>query len=125
MKISHIDHLVLTVADLDATCEFYSRVLSMEVVTFGGGRRALSFGHQKINLHQHGHEFEPKAARPTPGSVDICLIAETQISDVLAYLKACNVAVEQGPIARTGAKGSINSVYFRDPDSNLIEISNY
>ena len=125
MKISHIDHLVLTVADLDATCEFYSRVLSMEVVTFGGGRRALSFGHQKINLHQHGHEFEPKAARPTPGSVDICLIAETQISDVLAYLKACNVAVEQGPIARTGAKGPINSVYFRDPDSNLIEISNY
>jgi len=125
MKISHIDHLVLTVADLDATCEFYSRVLSMEVVTFGGGRRALSFGHQKINLHQHGHEFEPKAARPTPGSVDICLITETQISDVLAQLKACNVAVEQGPIARTGAKGSINSVYFRDPDSNLIEISNY
>jgi catechol 2,3-dioxygenase-like lactoylglutathione lyase family enzyme len=100
-------------------------VLSMEVVTFGGGRRALSFGYQKINLHQHGHEFEPKAARPTPGSVDICLIAGTQISDVLAYLKACNVAVEQGPIARTGAKGSINSVYFRDPDSNLIEISNY
>jgi len=125
MKISHIDHLVLTVADLDATCEFYSRVLSMEVVTFGGGRRALSFGHQKINLHQHGHEFEPKAARPTPGSVDICLITETQISDVLAQLKACNVAVEQGPIARTGAKGPINSVYFRDPDSNLIEISNY
>jgi catechol 2,3-dioxygenase-like lactoylglutathione lyase family enzyme len=125
IRIDRLDHLVLTVADVEATCAFYARVLGMAVVTFGEGRKALSFGRQKINLHQAGHEFEPKAQRPTPGSADLCLIAEGALADVQAHLAACGVAVEQGPVARTGALGPIRSVYFRDPDLNLIEVSTY
>jgi catechol 2,3-dioxygenase-like lactoylglutathione lyase family enzyme len=125
IRIDRLDHLVLTVADVEATCAFYARVLGMAVVTFGEGRKALSFGRQKINLHQAGHEFEPKAQRPTPGSADLCLIAEAALADVQAHLAACGVAMEQGPVARTGALGPIRSVYFRDPDLNLIEVSTY
>lgn len=125
MKIDSLDHLVLTVKDIDATCEFYSKALGMEVVTFGGGRKALSFGSQKINLHQQGHEFEPKAQRPTPGSGDLCLITSVPLREVLAHLAACDVKVIEGPVQRTGARGPIVSVYFRDPDMNLIEVSNY
>jgi len=125
MRIERIDHIVLTVADIAATCEFYARVLGMEIVTFGGGRTALAFGRQKINLHLQGHEFEPKAARPTPGSADLCLIASTPLAEVVDHLRRCNVAVSEGPVARTGATGPIESVYFRDPDANLIEVSNY
>ncbi len=125
MQISRIDHIVLTVADIDATCEFYSRALNMQVLTFGAGRIALSFGQQKINLHQSGKEFEPKAKRPTPGSADICLITETPISQVMLHLQACGVDLLEGPVRRTGATGPLLSVYFRDPDSNLIEVSNY
>jgi catechol 2,3-dioxygenase-like lactoylglutathione lyase family enzyme len=125
MQISRIDHIVLTVADIDATCEFYSRALNMQVLTFGAGRIALSFGQQKINLHQAGKEFEPKAMRPTPGSADICLITETPISQVMLHLQACGVDLLEGPVRRTGATGPLLSVYFRDPDSNLIEVSNY
>ncbi len=124
MKILRLDHLVLTVASIPATCDFYGRVLGMETVTFGQGRVALAFGQQKINLHQAGREFEPKALRPTPGSADLCLIAETDLAAVLAHLQAEGVAIEEGPVARTGATGPIRSVYFRDPDGNLIEISN-
>ncbi len=125
MKIDRLDHLVLTVRDIEATCEFYSRVLGMSVVTFAGGRKALQFGAQKFNLHQFGSEFDPKAARPTPGSVDICLIVAVPLSDVVAHLARCGVAIIEGPVERTGAQGPIRSVYFRDPDMNLIEVSTY
>lgn len=125
MRIARIDHLVLTVASIEATCAFYSDVLGMEVVTFAGGRRALSFGAQKINLHEVGREFEPKAARPTAGSGDFCLIADTPLEEVIAHLQARGIAIEEGPVNRTGATGPIRSVYFRDPDDNLVEIANY
>lgn len=119
-----IDHLVLTVQDIDATCEFYTRVLGMTVVTFGEGRIALQFGSQKINLHQAGAEFEPKAARPTPGSADLCFIICTALDEVIAQLHKMNVPIVEGPVERTGAEGPIVSVYVRDPDGNLIEIAN-
>jgi catechol 2,3-dioxygenase-like lactoylglutathione lyase family enzyme len=124
MDIDRIDHLVLTVADIQATLDFYRTVLGMEPVTFGGGRYALAFGRQKFNLHQAGNEFEPKARRPTPGSVDLCLIASTPLDEVVAQLGRHRVPVEAGPVRRTGATGPIESVYFRDPDGNLIEVSN-
>lgn len=124
MKIDSLDHLVLTVADVEATCAFYQRVLGMEVVTFGAGRKALAFGAQKINLHQAGREFEPKAQRPTPGSADLCFITSVTLPQVQAHLTACGVTVAEGPVQRTGAQGPILSVYFRDPDLNLIEVSN-
>ncbi len=120
-----IDHIVFTVADVALTCEFYQRVLGMKVETFGEGRKALSFGGQKINLHRYGREFEPKAKAPAPGSQDICLISGTPIAEVMEHLAACGVAIEEGPVKRTGATGPINSIYFRDPDGNLIEVSNY
>lgn len=125
MKIERIDHFVLTVSDIDATCEFYSRVLRMEVVTFGGGRKALKFGEQKINLHQAGREFEPKALRPTPGSADTCLITQVPLEEVMEHMKLCGVEIVEGPVKKAGAIGSITSIYIRDPDGNLIEISNY
>ena len=125
MKIDRLDHLVLTVRDIEATCDFYSRVLGMSVVTFAGGRIALRFGAQKFNLHQSGKEFDPKAARPTPGSTDICLISAVPLSEVVAHLARCGVAIIEGPVDRTGAEGPIRSVYFRDPDMNLIEVSTY
>ena len=124
MRIDRIDHVVLTVADVEATCAFYQRVLGMKVLSFEGGRRALAFGNQKFNLHQAGREFEPKADRPTPGSADFCLIAATPITEVVAHLNACDVRMLEGPVRRTGATGPILSVYFRDPDLNLIEVSN-
>ena len=125
VRIDRLDHLVLTVADLDATVDFYTRVLGMEAVTFGAGRTALAFGHSKINLHRAGHEFEPKALRPTPGSADLCLIADGTLDQVIKDLAAHDVSVEEGPVERTGATGPILSVYFRDPDQNLIEVSTY
>lgn len=125
MDIDRIDHVVMTVRDIESTCGFYTRVLGMRVVTFAEGRKALAFGRQKINLHQAGREFEPKAARPTPGSVDLCLIATQPLASVIAHLHACGVAVVEGPVAKTGAVGPIRSVYFRDPDDNLIEVSTY
>ena len=125
MRIDRIDHLVLTVQDISASCDFYSRVLGMNIVTFGAGRKALSFGDQKINLHQRGQELEPKAAHPTPGSADICLITSTPLAQVMTHLQACSVELLDGPVQRTGALGPIKSLYFRDPDSNLIEVSSY
>ena len=125
MKIDRIDHVVLTVQSIDATCAFYARVLGMRPMTFGGSRRALAFGRQKFNLHEAGREFEPKAARPAPGSIDLCLITATPLADVIAHLQRCNVDIIEGPVAKTGATGPIRSVYFRDPDGNLIEVSNY
>jgi len=125
VKIDRIDHLVMTVQDIGVTCEFYSKVLGMSAVAFGAGRVALAFGSQKINLHQAGREFEPKANHPTPGSADICLIAAVPLAEVMAHLETCGVPIIEGPTTRTGATGPIQSVYFRDPDSNLIEVSTY
>lgn len=125
VTISHLDHLVLTVADLDRTARFYQRVLGMRPVTFGGGRRALEFGPSKINLHQSGQEITPHAALPAPGSADLCLITTTAPEQVLAHLDAEQVSVEEGPVARTGTQGSMTSIYIRDPDGNLIEIASY
>lgn len=124
MRVSRIDHVVLTVADLERTLSFYQRVLGMTPVTFGEGRRALAFGDQKLNLHQAGREFEPKARRPTPGAVDICFTTDVPLAEVIAHLDAESVVVELGPIGKTGARGPLRSVYFRDPDGNLVEVSN-
>ncbi len=125
VTIDRLDHMVLTVADIDATCAFYGRVLGMEKVVFAGARTALAFGRQKINLHPAGNEYVPHAAHPVPGSGDLCLITETPLEKVIAHLAACGVAVEEGPVPKTGATGPITSVYFRDPDGNLVEVANY
>ena len=125
MNISQLDHLVLTVQNIDNTCDFYSRVLGMKVVTFGEGRKALHFGQQKINLHEVGKEFEPKAKSPIPGSADLCFITDFPMSDVILHLMRQDIPIEDGPVIRTGAQGPITSVYIRDLDYNLIEISNY
>jgi catechol 2,3-dioxygenase-like lactoylglutathione lyase family enzyme len=130
MRIERLDHLVLTVADIEATCAFYTRVLGMTVVTFGPEdpdrrRTALRFGQQKINLHAVGRAPGLVAATPTPGSADLCFIAATPLAEILAHLEALGVPVEAGPGPRAGALGEIQSVYIRDPDRNLIEISNY
>jgi catechol 2,3-dioxygenase-like lactoylglutathione lyase family enzyme len=124
LRVDRLDHLVLTVADVEATCAFYTRVLGMRVVTFGNARKALAFGAQKINLHAHGREFEPKADRPTPGSADLCFTTSVPLSQVVAHLNAQGVAIIEGPVERTGATGPLVSIYFRDPDRNLIEIAN-
>ena len=124
-QLHRLDHLVLTVADLDATLDFYTRALGLRAVTFGEGRRALAFGRQKINLHPAGGEFDPKAATPVPGSADLCFITETPLEQVMAHLETEGVALLLPPSPRTGATGVIRSIYLRDPDGNLIEISNY
>ena len=125
VQIVRIDHMVLTVADIGETCDFYGRVLGMEKIVFAGGRVALGFGSQKINLHPAGNEYDPRAKNPVPGSADFCLISETPIGDVIAHLGACGVNIIDGPVAKTGAVGALTSVYFRDPDDNLVEVSNY
>jgi catechol 2,3-dioxygenase-like lactoylglutathione lyase family enzyme len=123
--ITGLDHLVLTVADLERTADFYQRVLGMQPVTFGGGRRALEFGPSKINLHQAGQEIVPHATRPVPGSADLCLVTTTPPDEILAHLRTEQVPVEEGPVPRTGARGPVTSVYFRVPDGNLIEVASY
>jgi catechol 2,3-dioxygenase-like lactoylglutathione lyase family enzyme len=124
-RLNLLDHLVLTVSNLDRTIEFYRDVLGMEPVKFGTPPRyALQFGQQKINLHQAGQEFEPKANLPSPGSGDLCFLSETPLSDWQVHLNEKGVLIEEGPVARTGAQGPITSIYLRDPDENLIEISN-
>jgi catechol 2,3-dioxygenase-like lactoylglutathione lyase family enzyme len=125
MNIARLDHLVLTVADIERTCAFYTRVLGMQVVTFGEGRTALRFGEQKINLHPADNIPGLVADRPTPGSGDLCFITETPIAEVVSHLQQCGVPIITGPGPRAGAIGTIQSVYIRDPDRNLVEISNY
>jgi catechol 2,3-dioxygenase-like lactoylglutathione lyase family enzyme len=125
MKIERLDHLVLTVHNLDRTCEFYSKVFGMEVVTFGEGRKALHFGQQKLNLHVVGKELEPKAHHPTAGSTDLCLITDLPLEQVIQHLKDCGVEIIGEPVKRTGAISQLISVYLYDPDGNLIEVSNY
>jgi catechol 2,3-dioxygenase-like lactoylglutathione lyase family enzyme len=124
MKIDSLDHLVLTVRDIDATVDFYQRVLGMEAVSFGAGRRALAFGRQKINLHPATAPLKPHAATPMPGSADLCLLTSVPVAQVVEHLQRQSVTIEEGPVPRTGATGPILSVYFRDPDGNLIEVSN-
>jgi catechol 2,3-dioxygenase-like lactoylglutathione lyase family enzyme len=125
MRVSRLDHFVLTVESIDATVAFYTRVLGMKAITFGAGRTALTFGISKINLHEKGKEFEPRALHPVPGSADLCLIVEEDIGALMAELTDAGVEVELGPVQRTGATGPIISCYLRDPDQNLIELSNY
>lgn len=125
MQIDRIDHLVLTVKDMDATVAFYTAVMGMRKEVFGKGRIALSFGNQKINLHRLGSEFEPKAGSVKSGSADLCFIIGQPIEQAIEHLKACNVPVIEGPVHRSGATGKIVSAYFRDPDGNLIEVANY
>jgi catechol 2,3-dioxygenase-like lactoylglutathione lyase family enzyme len=123
--IDHVDHIVLTATDPQATIHFYTEVMGMHLEQFGEGRVAFTFGNQKINMHVRGHEIEPKAHVPAPGSLDLCVIASVPLDQVIAHLKAVNWPLVDGPIARTGARGPIRSVYLRDPDLNLIEISEY
>jgi catechol 2,3-dioxygenase-like lactoylglutathione lyase family enzyme len=125
MKIDSIDHVVFTVKDINAACEFYSKVLGMEVVTFGQGRKALAFGSQKINLQQSGRESALIAEKPTSGSADICFVTSVPLPEVTAHLNSCGVRLIGGPVERNGARGMMMSVYFRDPDLNLVEVSNY
>lgn len=125
MRVTRLDHLVLTVKDIAVSVEFYQTVLGMKKVVFGHQRIALSFGDQKINLHQAGAEFEPKAAAATPGSADLCFVVSHNIEEVIAHLNALQIEIIEGPVLRTGATGRINSVYIRDPDCNLLELSEY
>ena len=125
MKIDAIDHFVITVRDIEATCKFYSEVLGMQVITFGADqRKALTFGRQKINLHEAGKELEPKAAKPVPGSADFCLITSVPMPEIVKHLRELNITIEVEPSPRTGAVNKLESVYVRDPDGNLVEISN-
>lgn len=121
--IDHLDHLVLTCVDAEATKHFYTEVLQMQLETFGAGRLAFRFGNQKINLHVRGAEFEPKAHVPVPGALDLCFIAAVPLTAVIAHLESMKWSIVEGPVERTGATQKIRSVYVRDPDLNLIEIS--
>jgi catechol 2,3-dioxygenase-like lactoylglutathione lyase family enzyme len=121
--LSHLDHVVITTRDKDRCVAFYSRVLGMNVETFGNGRIALRFGAQKINVHEFGREFLPRASVPTPGSLDLCFLLAVPLEEAIKRLEQMGIAIEEGPVQRTGAQGPIRSVYVRDPDMNLIELS--
>jgi catechol 2,3-dioxygenase-like lactoylglutathione lyase family enzyme len=121
--IDHLDHLVLTTTDEAACLRFYVDGLGMTLERFGADRKALRFGNQKINVHVKGHEFEPKAHLPVPGALDLCFIASVPLDEVVARLAVRGLTVIEGPVARTGAVSKLRSVYLRDPDLNLIEIS--
>lgn len=123
--IARIDHLVFTVNDVDKTCDFYRKCLGVEVETFGEGRKRLCCGEQKINLHQRGREFEPKARTPVPGAQDLCFESLTPVEEIRRHLERSGALIELGPVERIGAKGPMRSIYFRDPDGNLIEIAHY
>ena len=125
LNLQRLDHLVLTVADLDSTCQFYTRALGCQIIRFGEGRLALSIGEsQKINLHSAANPLMPAAQSPQPGSADLCCITATPINDVLAHFQQLGIDIIEGPVERTGAQGPILSVYIRDPDGNLIEVAN-
>ena len=125
MQIERIDHLVLTVKNVEISCDFYTKVLGMQEVTFQGGRKAVAFGNQKINFHELGQEFDPKAIHPSPGSADLCFITRAPMAQIIRHMDTCGVALIEGPIEKTGAMGPIASIYIRDPDQNLIEIAVY
>lgn len=123
--ISRLDHLVLTTANEEASTLFYVSILGMRLQTFGDGRKAFVFGNQKINLHIQGKEFEPKALKPMPGSLDLCFITSRPLEECMNIFRKNNIIIAEGPVNRTGAMGTIRSIYVRDPDQNLIEISEY
>jgi catechol 2,3-dioxygenase-like lactoylglutathione lyase family enzyme len=123
--IDRIDHFVLTVHSLEATCAFYERVLGFERVSIPGKPTALKFGGQKVNVHEVGRLFEPKAATPTSGAADFCLVTKRPLKEFLAHIHRCGIGIELGPVAREGAQGPMTSIYFRDPDGNLVEVSHY
>jgi catechol 2,3-dioxygenase-like lactoylglutathione lyase family enzyme len=125
MKIIGLDHMVLTVGDMERSCDFYRKVLGLEIAIFEGGRRALTFGSQKINLHQAGEEIKPNAPAAQPGTGDLCFVTETPIDEVVETLNTFLVEIVLGPTAQNGARGPMRSVYFRDPDGNLVEVANY
>jgi len=125
IELTAIDHLVLTVADIEASCSFYENVLCMRRETFGKGRVALHFGRHKLNLHPRPSPIEPRASLAEPGTIDICFVSTTPVESVVAHLKSCGVAIELGPVGTNGANGPMRSVYFRDLDGNLVEVSNY
>lgn len=125
MKVERIDHLVLTVQNIEASCAFYTKVLGMKAVAFQDGRKAVVFGNQKINFHESGKEFDPKALRPTPGSADLCFVAREPLTKIMRHLDLCGIKIIEGPVERTGAMGTMTSIYIRDPDQNLIEIAVY
>lgn len=125
LTVTRIDHLVLTVSDIARSIEFYEGLLGMRAVTFGDGRRALEFGQSKINLHLVGNEITPHAARPVPGSADLCLVTDCAMEVVVDHMAACGIPIEEGPVRRTGAMGPVLSCYVRDPDGNLVEVSTY
>lgn len=125
INISHIDHVVMTVENIDKTSQFYQRVLGIPTTTFKGSRKALNLTSQKINLHQHHHEFTPHALHPKPGALDLCFITTSSLEEVIIHLEQLQIFIEKGPVETTGAKGKMCSVYIRDPDQNLIEIAHY
>ena len=125
MRITHIDHLVLTVRNIEVTVEFYETVLGFTRKSFGHGREALLFGQQKINLHEHGKEVEPKAWTPLPGSADLCFVTDMDLLEAMTHVQNNGVQIISGPVSRTGARGPMKSFYFRDPDFNLIEVASY
>ena len=125
MKITGLDQMVLTVGDMERSCDFYRKVLGLDVAIFEGGRRALTFGRQKINLHQAGEEIKPNAPAAAPGTGDICFVTETPIDEVVETLNIFLVEIVHGPVPQNGACGAMRSVYFRDPDGNLVEVANY
>ena len=125
MKVERLDHLVLTVKNAGTSCAFYSKVLGMQEFTFQGGRKAVAFGNQKINFHELGQEFDPRAKQPSPGSADLCFITRAAMAQIINHLEACGVNIIEGPVERTGAMGPMTSIYIRDPDQNLIEIASY
>jgi catechol 2,3-dioxygenase-like lactoylglutathione lyase family enzyme len=124
VRVQRIDHVVLTVTDLERTIAFYLRVLGMKAISFGDGRRGLAFGDQKLNLHQAGREFDPKARKPTPGAIDLCFTTDIPLEEVAAHLRKESIEIEHGPVHKVGARRALRSLYFRDPDGNLIEIAN-
>jgi len=124
MASLRLDHFVLTVRSIEDTVAFYRRAIGLEAVTFGDGRRAIQIGEQKVNLHEAGHELEPRASRPTPGSGDFCIVTNEPLEAVIARLSRLGIAIEEGPVARTGAMAPLRSIYVRDPDGNLVEIAN-
>lgn len=124
IRIKSLDHLVITASDLAETIDFYTRVLGMEHVAFGDNLHSVHFGDQKFNIHDAQTGVSPKARNIVPGSEDFCLISETPVSQVIQHLNECGVAIEEGPVTRSGAAGKLESVYFRDPDGNLVEVSN-
>lgn len=125
ISIDRVDHLVLTVADVDRAVDFYEQILGMEPVIFPGGRHAMRFGNQVIKLHQASELVQPTAQHPVPGSANLCFVTSQPLSEFQEHLRGNDIRIEEGPVSRIGAAGSITSLYLRDPDGNLLEVARY